>query len=103
MGRDESGQGKASPRHRPTGVVCEVCGKSGDRCFEVHLGGERHVFDNFECAIRGLMPKCPLCGSMILSSGVQVGDQLYCSHACASLTSVVDVEVHSRVVRQGKY
>ena len=102
MRSDVSGQGKVVPRHQPTGAVCEVCGKGGDHCFEVHLGGERHIFDSFECAIRGLMPICPLCGSMILGSGVQVGDQLYCSHACASLTSVVEVEAQSRVVRQGK-
>ena len=94
MLRDVSGQGKA---------VCEVCEKSGDRCFEVHLGGEKHVFDSFECAIRGLMPKCPLCGSMILSSGVQVGELLYCSYACANLSSVVEVEAHNRAVHPRKY
>lgn len=103
MSSDVSGQGKEVPRHQPTGAACEVCGKSGDRCFEVHLGGERHVFDSFECAIRGLMPVCPLCGCMILGSGVQVGDQLYCSYACASLTSAVEVEVHSRLVHQRKH
>lgn len=94
MRRDARGQGKAS---------CEVCGKSEDRCFEVHLGGERHVFDSFECAIRGLMPECPLCGSMILGSGVQAGNQLYCSHACASLSSAVEVEAHDRAVHPRKY
>ena len=103
MGSDVSGQGKADPRQRPTGAACEVCGKSGDRCFEVHLGGDKHVFDSFECAIRGLMPVCPLCGNMILSSGVQVGDQLYCSYACASLTSAVEVEIHGRLVHQRKH
>jgi hypothetical protein len=103
MDSDARGQGKASPRHRPTGAVCEVCGKSEDRCFEVHLGGERHVFDSFECAIRGLMPKCPLCGAMILGTGVQAGNQLFCSHACASLSSVVEVEAHSRTVHPRNY
>jgi hypothetical protein len=70
---------------------CEVCGKSEDCCFEVHLGGERHIFDSFECAVRGLMPVCPLCGSMILGSGVQGGDRMYCSHACASVSVSVEV------------
>ena len=79
---------------------CEVCGKSEDRCFEVHLGGERHVFDSFECAIRGLIPQCPLCGSVILGPGIQVGDKQYCSYACASLPSAVEIEVHSRVIHQ---
>ncbi len=66
-------------------MSCEVCGKSEDKCFEVHLGGERHVFDSFECAIRGLMPKCPLCGNLLLGAAVQVGSLTYCSYACASL------------------
>ncbi len=76
------GQGKIS---------CEVCGKSDEECFEVHLGGERHVFDSFECAIRGLMPKCPLCGSLLLGSGVEAGDRAYCSYACASLSNAVEI------------
>jgi hypothetical protein len=90
MSRDDRAQGKASSRQGPTGAMCEVCGKSSDRCFEVHLGGERHVFDSFECAIHGLMPTCPLCGSMVLGSGVQVGNKLYCSYACASLAIPVE-------------
>jgi hypothetical protein len=28
---------------------------------------------------------------------------LYCSYACASLTSAVEVEVHSRLVHQRKH
>jgi hypothetical protein len=70
---------------------CEVCGNAAERCFEVLLGGERHVFDSFECAIRGLLPNCPLCGSLILGTGVQVGSHLYCSHACASVSIPIEV------------
>ena len=29
---------------------CEVCGNEYDKTFEVTLGGQRHVFDSFECA-----------------------------------------------------
>ena len=75
MGRDARTQGTSSPRHGPTGAVCEVCGKSQEHYLEVHVGGEKHIFDSFECAIRGLMPTCPLCGSLLLGHGVQVGDQ----------------------------
>ena len=71
---------------------CEVCGKSLERYFEVHLGGERHVFDSFECAVRGLMPRCHLCGCMVLGPGIQVGSDLYCSYSCASLCSVREYE-----------
>ena len=94
MGRGRRSQGKASPRHRPTEAVCEVCGKSQEHYLEVHLGGERHIFDSFECAISGLMPKCSLCGCLLLGAGVQVGDRLYCSYACASLSSTMEVEMH---------
>jgi hypothetical protein len=82
MGRDMGVQGIAS---------CEVCGKNEDHCFEVHLGGERHIFDSFECAIRGLMPKCPLCGAMVLGTGVKVDEYLYCSYACANIFIPVEV------------
>jgi hypothetical protein len=71
-------------------LSCEVCGKSEDECFEVHLGGERHIFDSFECTIRGLLPKCPRCGGLILGSGIQVGDLTYCSYACASLPNALE-------------
>ena len=91
MRRDGRLQGKASPPYQPARVVCEVCGKRVDRSFEVHLGGEKHVFDSFECAVRGLMPKCCLCGSLLLGPGVQIGDRLYCSSFCASLYNTQEI------------
>ncbi|MGE5463270.1 MAG: hypothetical protein ACM3PS_07940 [Syntrophothermus sp.] len=86
MGKVNRGQGNAS---------CEVCGKNQDRCFEVHLGGEKHVFDSFECAMRGLMPTCSQCGCLILGAGVLAEGRLYCSHSCASLLPVREYEAHS--------
>ena len=74
MGREQKIEGNLS---------CEVCGKVQERCFEVHLGGERHVFDSFECAILALMPTCSSCGSLLLSPGIQFENRLYCSYACA--------------------
>ena len=96
-------QGKEGPRHRPTGrfapvgsrpergAVCEVCGNGEGRCFEVHLGGEKHVFDSFECATRCLLPRCARCECQILNPGVQIGEWLYCSYSCASLSSGAEV------------
>jgi hypothetical protein len=76
MGNMQKSTGRAS---------CEVCGESRERCFEVHLGGQKHVFDSFECAIRGLLPKCALCEGLILWSGIKEGSETYCSHLCRSL------------------
>ena len=64
-------------------TTCEVCGNSKDECFEVHLGGERHVFDSFECAIRAFSPRCEHCGSELLDDRIVVADALYCSYQCA--------------------
>jgi hypothetical protein len=91
MRREARIQEKVSPRHEPAEVVCEVCGKSEDRCFEVHLGGERHVFDSFECAGRAMLPSCPLCGRLLLGPGVQMSDGVYCSAACAGLYDTQEI------------
>lgn len=61
---------------------CEVCGKNG-QCFEVHLGGERHVFDTFECAMRAFAPHCASCGVELWGHGIVLADTLYCSYLCA--------------------
>lgn len=91
MGRMNQVRGRAS---------CEVCGKNRERCFEVHLGGEKHVFDSFECAMRGLIPRCGLCGCVILGPGVHTDDGLHCSSMCASLSGVREYEV--RVLMRGR-
>ena len=38
---------------------CEVCENDYDKAFEIVVGGERHIFDSFECAIHALAPVCP--------------------------------------------
>ena len=90
MGDDQNEDGKLSPRHQPmismaNQAVCEVCGQNQEKCFVVYLGGERHVFDSFECAIHGLLPTCSQCGRIIFDSGVWIGGMLYCQFPCASL------------------
>jgi len=32
-------------------ATCEVCENEYDKAFEVVVGGQRHTFDSFECAI----------------------------------------------------
>ncbi len=72
-------------------VSCEVCGNNQGQFFEVHLGGERHVFDSFECAMRAFSPRCHQCGCELLGHGIVLGDALYCSYECApnSVTSLM--------------
>lgn len=71
---------------------CEVCGKGDEGCFEVLLGGERHIFDSFECAMRGMMPKCSFCGCQVVGHGVHDADNFYCSYLCANLQTVREYE-----------
>jgi hypothetical protein len=68
-------------------LTCEVCAKENDRCFEVRLGGEKHVFDSFECAMRAFAPHCGSCSCELVGHGIVLGDTIYCSYACANGTS----------------
>ena len=72
---------------------CEVCGNQYDKSFEVVMGGDRHVFDSFECAIHALAPKCSHCGCQIIGHGMEVGDgKFYCCAHCASQHGVHELE-----------
>ena len=71
-------------KNRQELTSCEVCGNDQTQCFEVRLGGERHVFDSFECAMRAFSPRCGHCGCKLLGHGIVLGDTLYCSHQCAN-------------------
>lgn len=64
--------------------ACEVCGNDFDRCFEVHMGNETHVFDSFECAIHALAPICAHCGCRIIGHGVEAQGLRYCCAHCAT-------------------
>lgn len=89
MGRAKHGRGNAS---------CEVCGNDQSECFEIHLGGERHVFDSFECAMRAFSPRCDFCDGPIMGQGVVSGNSTYCSFECANARNGRDYEarVHLR-------
>jgi DNA-directed RNA polymerase subunit RPC12/RpoP len=62
---------------------CEVCGNEYDKAMEITIGGERHVFDSFECAIHSIAPRCPHCGCRIVGHGVEAGGAMYCCAHCA--------------------
>jgi hypothetical protein len=62
---------------------CELCGNDYQRSFEVVVGGKRHVFDSFECAIQTLAPVCAHCGCRIIGHGIEAGDKFYCCAHCA--------------------
>ena len=72
---------------------CEVCGNDYQRSFEVLVGGSRHVFDSFECAIQKLAPACDHCGCRIIGHGVEAGRKFFCCAHCAresGVTAAVD-------------
>ena len=65
---------------------CESCGNEYDKAFEVTMGGKRHTFDSFECAIHVLAPKCSHCGCRIVGHGVEAEGVQYCCANCARLS-----------------
>jgi len=94
MSRVNKVQGNAS---------CEVCGKNQGQCFEVRLGGERHIFDSFECAMDALTPRCAHCGCAFVGHGVQFGNTIYCSHQCANDNSVREYEARIILREQANF
>ena len=62
---------------------CELCGNDYDKAFEISMGGSRHVFDSFECAVQALAPSCAHCGCKILGHGIEAGGAIYCCAHCA--------------------
>jgi hypothetical protein len=75
-------------------ATCEVCGNQYDRPIEVHVDGERHLFDCFECAIHALAPPCVHCGCKIVGHGIEAGDRYYCCAHCARQSGVSGVADH---------
>ena len=72
--------------------TCEVCGNKYDKCFEVRMAGEMHVFDSFECAIHALAPKCAHCGCQIIGHGMEAEGIFYCCAYCGSQHGVHELE-----------
>jgi hypothetical protein len=64
-------------------ATCELCGNDYDKAMEVTVGGERHVFDSFECAIHMLAPHCAHCDCRIVCHGVEADGRMFCCAHCA--------------------
>ncbi|HVL39250.1 MAG TPA: hypothetical protein VM328_07650 [Fimbriimonadaceae bacterium] len=62
---------------------CDVCGNDYDKSFEVVMGGQRHTFDSFECAIERLAPRCAHCECRVIGHGVESGGRIFCCAHCA--------------------
>jgi hypothetical protein len=64
-------------------ALCETCGNSYDKTFEVRLNGRSYIFDSFECAISKLAPECARCETRILGHGVEADGRIFCCAHCA--------------------
>src|SRR5262245_60556634 len=71
--------------------TCEACGNTYDKAFEVSIGGTRHVFDSFACAIYALAPRCAHCKVPIIGHGMEARGQYFCCAHCARQAGVQDV------------
>ncbi|HEY5984327.1 MAG TPA: hypothetical protein VIU38_12730 [Anaerolineales bacterium] len=72
--------------------TCEVCGNEYDKPFEVHIDGQAHVFDCFECAIQALAPVCANCGCRILGHGMEAQGVFFCCAHCAKEQGVYELD-----------
>lgn len=64
-------------------ALCETCGNDYDKAFTVTLyNGDQHVFDSFECAIRGVAPRCGHCGVPIIGHGLETKGRFFCCAHC---------------------
>ena len=72
-------------------AVCDVCGNDYDKAIEVVSGGERHVFDSFECAIHRLAPRCEHCGCTVIGHGHEANGRFFCCAHCAAREGVGEI------------
>ena len=72
--------------------TCEVCENEYDKAFEVVVGGERHTFDSFECAIHALAPVCPHCNCRIVGHGVETDGKIFCCVHCARVSGTTQLK-----------
>ena len=67
-------------------MKCEVCGNEYDKSFTIEMGGTKHTFDAFECAIQRLAPDCAHCNIKIVGHGVEAEGAIYCCAHCARMS-----------------
>jgi hypothetical protein len=73
-------------------ATCEVCENEYDKAFEVVVGGQRHTFDSFECAIHALAPVCPHCNCRIVGHGVEADGKIFCCVHCARASGTTQLK-----------
>ena len=71
---------------------CEVCGNDYDKSFELMAGGQRHVFDSFECAIHAIAPVCAHCGCKVVGHGSEASGKIFCCAHCARAATNSDLK-----------
>lgn len=71
--------------------ICEVCGNSYDKAFQVVMQGASHTFDSFECAAEKLAPRCGHCNCRILGHGMEKAGKMYCCAHCAIESGVTEL------------
>ena len=70
---------------------CETCGNDYDKAFQVVMNGVTHTFDSFECAIQGVAPTCPTCGTHIVGHGVEKDGTIFCCVHCAKTEGATEL------------
>ena len=70
---------------------CEVCGNEYDKAFQIHMAGNTHTFDCFECAIEALAPVCTHCGCRIIGHGMEKDGNIFCCAHCAASAGVPEM------------
>ena len=65
-------------------AICDLCGNSYDKTFDVTMAGVSYTFDSFECAIQKLAPSCAHCGCRIIGHGVEQDEVIFCCAHCAA-------------------
>jgi len=71
--------------------VCDTCGNTYDKAFDIHMGGKVHTFDSFECAVQKLAPTCAHCECRILGHGVESSGRTFCCAHCAQETGAANL------------
>ena len=72
-------------------ATCEVCGNDYERAMTIEVGGTRHVFDSFECAVHAIAPRCEHCDCRIVGHGHQSDGRMFCCAHCARESGVTGV------------
>jgi len=70
---------------------CETCGNDYDKAFQVVMNGVTHTFHSFECAIQGVAPTCPTCGTHIVGHGVEKDGTIFCCVHCAKTEGATEL------------